>query len=375
MKHKVMRERPFEYMRRKLEGTAFPEETVRNWYIARAYVLDLLKDIAIGPGSGEHLEVTVEGDSPLMLAIVRQLALSAHFVNFEEYDRFNRLSCRNRSVIRLLSDKEPDAIVAELEKEENLCNLLRYCRHIVYGGVRNKDAYLDLEFVIVKALPSEGTGGIRVREQDVLQFVQSRDPEEIFSIDTRKAVLTDRVYGLGVVINNLPAEDIHSARRYMLALDTFRYKVLERKITPLVSDARWSKSLQTVKNGLSCIFCSDCFESRARGIRRYAAESGISEREAWESNNEALTVSEHNRWVTDKLIMGFRPMSDEERLERESLFDCGRAAYAKMLKNNAMDPSHLDICSCLDLRRSDPDNLKYDSFLLLAIPLILEKVR
>ena len=41
-------EKPFEYLRRK-DGTSFPKETVNRWYEARAYVLDKLKDVAIGP--------------------------------------------------------------------------------------------------------------------------------------------------------------------------------------------------------------------------------------------------------------------------------------------------------------------------------------
>ena len=75
MKAAVLRERPFEFLRRKGSLEAYPDQTVANWYIARAYVLDFLKDVAFIPGMPGSLHVVVEGDSPLMLAVVRHLAL------------------------------------------------------------------------------------------------------------------------------------------------------------------------------------------------------------------------------------------------------------------------------------------------------------
>ena len=94
-----------------------------------------------------------------------------------------------------------------------------------------------------------------------------------------------------------------------------------------------------------------------------------------ESNNKALSQSEHERWVVEKLVMGYRPFNDEERYQYESLFGEGRKAYCKEMKNNASDPAHIDLCSYRDLRRINPDDLKYDSFLVLAIPTILNKTK
>lgn len=370
MKRQIPKERPFEYLRRRDNGQPFSEEIVRNWYFARAYVLDLLKDIAIAPGASESVHVAVCGDSPLMLSVVRQLALSAHFVNYEEYDIFGKLSCRNRTLITVVSSRKD--IASELGREEYLNGLLDYCKSIIYGEERNAGSYIDVEIHVESAAPDSCT--LCVREEDVRSFLASRKEEELLSIDTRKAVLTSRVYGLGNAIDNLPAEDIHSAKRYLYALDTFQYNLLQTKFRPFVDDKKWSVDQTAVRKRLSNVFCSDCFESRSLGIKRFAGERGISEQEAWEQSNEALSVSEHGRWVVDKLIMGFRPVDDKERLLGDSLFGDKRRDYRKSLqRENA--PSHIDICSFRDLRRVDPDSMKYDSLLLLAIPLILEKVR
>jgi hypothetical protein len=74
-------EKPFG-MLRKSDGQPFSEETVKNWYIARSFVLEQLakmeEKIAITPNSNKHPHVVVRGDHARMLAIVRQVALFAH---------------------------------------------------------------------------------------------------------------------------------------------------------------------------------------------------------------------------------------------------------------------------------------------------------
>ena len=123
------------------------------------------------------------------------------------------------------------------------------------------------------------------------------------------------------------------------------------------------------------------------------------ENSLWSDKDLKLAISEHTRWNVEKLILGFRPMNDKERNRYESLMGEQRKAYKKLLKTEPdkllekfhddysteifvdrtgcehIDPSHCNLCSFKDLRRIDPDNRKYDSFLMLAIPKILEKVK
>ena len=377
MKKEIVRERPFEYLRRRDTNEPFPGDTVRNLYVARAYVLDILKDTSFAPGSCAHLRAVVDGDCPLLLAVVRQLALSAHYPNFVEYDPFDRLVCLNRTVITVVTQKETDDILGELGKEENLGNLLQYAKTTVFGKVEHADSYLDVELEIVRERPA-GAGFVLITEDEIDTFVKAHDPDEIFTIDTRKAIYANRVYSLGTVIDNLPYEDIHSAGRYNRALDTFRYKVLQDKKGLQLISSKWN-DLTTVRNGLSNVICTDCFESRELAVKQqYPGRRKLNEQERnaiWEKNNEALSLSEHGRWVVEKLILGFSPLNEQERTAYGSLFGKRRAAYSRQLKNNAAHPAHIDICSYRDLCRIDPDSLKYDSFLMLAIPLILDKIR
>lgn len=379
MTKEIKKETPFEYLTHK-DGKAFSRETINYWYIARAYVLDKLKNIVFAPNDYKHLHVIVTGDSPLMLSVVRQVALSAHYVNYEEYNVYGKLVCTNRTIITLVSQDEN--IASELKKEEYLCNLLDYCKYSVNGMEENKDSYIDIELQIVKVLSKNDTPNtVLMTEEDVQTFIQSKKENNLFEIDTRSAVFASRMYNLGDVIGNLPAEDIHCAKRYTQALGKFQHVQMSKKTTPLIDDEKWKGNLTMVKESLSNLFCADCFESRSKGIEKWReieqrkSDEKVKTEDAWEKFNKALSQSEHERWVVEKLIMGYRPYSDQERFQYESLFGEERKAFRKKLKNNASDPAHVDLCSYHDLRRISPDDLKYDSFLMLAIPKILERVR
>ena len=369
MSKHVEKEKPFEYLRHK-NGDSYSAETISNWYVARAYVLEKLKDVAIGPMSNEHLHAVVMGDSPLMLSVVREVALLAHFANFDE------ASGSNRSVITIVSDN--DTIVEELRKEEYLCNLLDHCKYSVYGSAPiHADSYLDVELEMVRTLSAADKSGLVVQmsDNDVNEFLKTSNMEDIKSIDTRKAVYVGRIYELGVLIDNLPAEDIHSPRRYMMALDTFEHVFLQKPMTPLINPEKWSANLIQAKNGVSSIFCADCFELRARGMNQCCKNTKKDSNKAWEDHIEALSISEHARWVTERLIMGVRYFNKQERIRDERSFGGAKKQYRNQLKKNASDPVSVDICSFAELRRINPGDMKYDSFLMLAIPKILERIR
>lgn len=336
MKKNTLRECPFEYMRDR-NGNKFSEETVGNWYKSRAFVLDRL--------DGNQQDVVVDGDSPLMLSVVRHLALYSHYIS------------NKPTVITLVSQNA--TIEDELKKEEYLCHLVDY--------LKRADCDLDIELRTVKEF-SDDLQGVRITEADVNEFVNKEGHDDVYTVDTRKAVLAQRIYELGALIDNLTAEDIHSTKRYAMALDAFEY-LLRDKIKPLIDKAQWENDPIKVKNGLSSIYSADCFELRA------FAMNNDKNYKKWEENNEALSISEHARWVVERLIMGYRPINHEERMQYESLFGQKRQAYFKVLKNNVQDLAHIDICSYRDLRRIDPNSLKYDSFLMLAIPRILKRLK
>ena len=83
----------FKQLKRLKGNEFFSEETINNWNKARKYVLNVLpkkerhsplNGIGFSPSSSEHLHVIIIGISDLMLCIARQIALIAHYPNFNE---------------------------------------------------------------------------------------------------------------------------------------------------------------------------------------------------------------------------------------------------------------------------------------------------
>lgn len=368
-----MTEKPFEYLRRLSTGERFDPATVALWYEARAYVVDKLEDVAFKADAGEYLHAVVASDSPAMLSVVRQIALLAHYINHRE--EADSPAERRRTVITLLSRRSD--IKRLLEREEYLNRLVGECKFTDIDGVTvNDDSYIDLEIRIA----ADG-GDIADRpavrrdfseaEMNGFCAAQRAKGVDIYSIDTRNAYYASQIYELGCDIHNLPDEDIHSADRYALALDTFKY----RHMPALTKALMESDDPITARECLSNIFCADCFGSRAKAMELSRKEGERKMDAVWKRNNNPLSRSEHSRWVVEKLIMGYRPLSPAEHYRHESLSYDGDAQkrYRKMLKTSAPSPAHIDLCSYRDLRRINPADMKFDSFLMLAIPHILAK--
>ena len=373
---------PFKYLKRKQSviekdykaGDSFDDDIIKNWYRARAFVLDKFENISISPSESKHLHVIVNGDSALMLSVVRQVALTAHFPNYDEQHH------KNRTVVSIISDKG-ETLIDELKQEEHLCNLLEICKYTTSKGTEHKDSYIDIEFEIINTKPTVDKDNeieLTITESEIVSFCNTKLEDELYSIDTSKAQYAGRMYRLGTVIDNLPYLDVHSVERYSMALDVFLYLEMEKELGSIVKEEVWSDRNNQMKVllGLSNIFCADCFKVRYNSVKPCWKNGKMTEKQAWEKHYLSLSKSEHVRWVVEKLILGFRPMTNEQRLADEGLIKNieEKNKYRKDIKNNWQCPTHIDLCSYADLRRINPDHMKYDSFLMLAIPNILAKV-
>ncbi|MGN0214062.1 MAG: hypothetical protein ACI4AH_04550 [Muribaculaceae bacterium] len=379
----------------KSDGSPFSGETVLNWYRARHYVLNVMPPIdveasrrhnesgcGIGVNSSAHVDVVVEGDSGLMLAVARQIALVAYFPNYGDGDG-NRtcitILCRGALTAEALT-----AIEQKICGEECLCNLPRYAKLTmsVQGGsqpivVKNADSFIDVAIHLVGVeqygdFVSPETS-VRIAEADVVNALRDVDDGAICLIDTAAAKFVNMAYSIGAVVDNLPCDDPFTAERYATAINVFRYHSMIRR----KADAEWEK--MPVRNRLSNVFCADCFDSRLRSIGTASVKWD------WHSNInlfislvakhlKPLSHCEHSRWNVEKLILGFRPLSAEERFRDNMLLGGEKRAYRAMLKKMPVQPAHIDLCSYADLRRVDPGNMKYDSFLVLAMPFIKNKI-
>lgn len=400
----IFKEKPFERLRKR-SGEKYDDRVVRNYYIARRFTLNLLQKIAedyvFNSNFNKYLHFVLTGADERMLSIARHLALYSHFINFKEEAEGDRPA--NRTIITIVSASKD--LKEILSREEYLCNLPDYCRFIdLDGSVANDDSYLDIEIHLSSEVPAFRPSeiGHLIEKPDVDAFFDSvrDDDDNVFYIDTRKAYYTDQMYNIGATVDNLPYVDIHDSHRYTLALDVCQYAKLKLSPEPMLKQPdekgnSYEKGKQyELKQMLSNVFCSDCFELRFSALKpspqkkeeeedkkgkKKKKDTEKEERAKWEENNQALCVSEHARWVVEKLILGYRsPNADEyrqyERLRLHSDSKDKIKNFKNSLKRNDDILAHFNLCSYRDLRRIDPDNLKYDSFLMLAIPKILQRI-
>ena len=416
-------------------------ESVDNWYFARHYVLNILQfgRFSIPPSSSNHINIIIDGVSDLMLCIARQIALVAHYPNFDE------TSGSNRTVITILFDSssEPE-IVNKVSREEYLCNLPKLCKYSVktwdgenvsITSEKNKQSYIDieLEFIDIKEDNYLSKNNIEknigrddtyllIKEDTVREKLKNVDIKAISTINITNARRTNMVYCVGGDIDNLAPDDPNTADRYSRALHYFCYQQDEKD-----SQKHWDEFFKkdddgkptdyidgqiAVRNLLSNVYCSDCFESRLLSVvtqnnlkkqfqgdwfknirchysdyykdimsdKRYdiSQESlkwllGNKYRQVLrivKENIASLAKCEHARWNVEKLINGFEPLTAKEQYEDNIRFGESRNSYRKKLKKKN---HHIDLCSYQDLRRINPSDMKYDCFLMMAMVRILRE--
>lgn len=366
---------------------AFDEAVVKGWYQARGYVLDCMKHDrrmgadGIAPSSSRHIHAVIHyKDNPMALYVARQVALAAHFPNFKES------TSENRTLISILYNrrKHPD-IVQILKRQEYLCNLPDECKCVFVDGERREvvrdDSYIDIELELVafdsdEDFEYEAEGSVVIDDDALRAIAGTQYPQ---SLDVSMARRVNMVYNVGADIDNLPPEDPNAAERYSKALFYFCYQ-----LSPADTEKTWQSICRgsdtasfayqiNLRNKLSNVFCADCFAVRLKSVCGNFEE--LLEKDEKElmsivqDNIQVLAQCEHARWNVEKLILGFSPLSPEERWEYARHFGASRAAYRKKLKNKG---HHIDLCSYQDLRRINPDNMKYDCFLMLAMVKIVE---
>lgn len=385
-----------------IAGGEFKPEVIENWYRARNYVLNILCFSTPYDGilAQDRLHFVLVGTSPVMLSIARQIALIAH------YPTYNEKSGTNRTLITILYKKEKgvDNIISTLSKEEYLCNLPKLCKYTTkdFRNEDNKnlheencDSFIDIELELI-GFDKDDYSAYPVLAKDIIIKEEDVPPyQESFSnIDIQMAKRVNMVYHIGSDIDNLPTDDPNTAERYSKALHYFCYQQ-----APKETQEKWDKLMTRNENGeidqialrnmLSNVFCSDCFESRIKAvinkekvglkkneditpdtIRHLVRSQYLFLLESIKGNIAKLAKCEHARWNVEKLILGFRPLSDEEHFEDERLFGNDRKDYRKSLKLKGI---HIDLCSYSTLRRINPGDMKYDCFLMIAIPRIIKE--
>lgn len=345
-------------------------DVVDNWYRAREYVTkNLTEKMCRINAQGQFtppLHIVVEGTSPLMCAVIREIILRAHYYDFDEKTEKN--------VSRITVHCENVGKAEEtLLNTPFLGNYLRYCWGVdVVEPMKFLDVFVEVENENEIGVDSNA---ILLTDEDVNGFLNNRNIAHV--IDTRRAQYANQAYGIGSVLNNLPDINPTDVTMYEIPLTSFETKILKG------NDAKKWNELK-IKDKLSNVFCVDTFDIRIEMLMRAAFKGkrkDISQlnrddfqsltREV-EKNILALSKCEHSRWVAEKLILGFKPWTSEHHYEFSRKFDNEKKDYRNNLKNEEI---HYDLCSYRDLCRRNPASRKYDTFLILSMLYIDKTVK
>lgn len=383
----------FRMMRRQYPGNSgFGEETVGNWYGARRYVLDHFPrwiSGTAGSGGGQAFRIAIGGYGGLAYAVVRHIALMAHFPEFDE-EKDTGYSTITIIYPERFGIKELKAEIIRLGEEEHLFNLIKYSSYTLVDACGKTEhhpglPFLDILFVLKATDHYEPADGeIYITEEEITDYAEAHPSESFTDGELTAAMLVNQAYSTGAEIRNLSSTENDKASRYRMALDCLNSS--KRK------DARrqWKDCLVTNVEGkgnlsrkalagvLSCIFCADTFEIRLHQImeineditHEYLIANVNTIRRRIITRLNALSKSEHARWNAEKLILGFRPLNAEECYTEEMSVG-QRDEYRSRLKKKEFSPAHIDITSFADLKRISPEDQKYDYFIMLAIPTIL----
>lgn len=362
--------------------------------IARHIILKNIKHLdgdGIAPNSEISVHVIIVGTSELSFAVARQVALTAHYPNFDEK------SSNNRTKITIISEKEADTIFLELKKATgNLLDIskysyLKYCDdNFDCIKVENSDSFLDLEFEILtinKSLQEKYFNQIKkesnnklisvlFEKTDLFEFsdrtllncfyqnfeIDAHNYDEVTtSVDISKAMIIKTIYNEGIDMKNVTISDksnIHVFDKIINIVAKFtRSKKIRQNWEGISNDEK-----------LSNIICADCLESKYRSCNKADIKNKIGL--VLIDNLSAFSKSEHTRWCVEKLILNYRPYTKYERFKYTKLSNKDK----KLMKNNmknSVNKAHIDICSNNRLISTDPDSFKFDCFITLAINKII----
>ncbi len=379
----------------------------RNKCIARHIILSELEKKLDGEGiscnDNKHVHVVIVGTDELCMALIRQVALLAHYPNFDD-EKGN-----NRTKITLLDTKansDTELLTTVQKVKDATGNLLQECiaQYIIYeNGIPKESSfgtdqsYIDLEFNIVgwnsgtpkdffRELVNEKNSLISViaiqgilNAEDIayikdkvlqlyeIDITKFNDGKCCQGIDVRRAKLVNAVYSKGERLKEVNPKDIYCVKEYKNILCHFVKYSTNKNVTIL-----WKGIEKKYKHNpfyanemkLSNVFCADCFDSKIRSVT-VGGKTDKSHSELIAENIEFLAKSEHARWNVEKLILGFRPLSEEEDFEERYMSSDEKEKRHKKLKIE--DKMHIDIRSCGSLMSLNPENFKYDIFLVLAI--------
>lgn len=367
----------------------------RDRYMARHIILDRIKPLdadGIWCDSTKYVRAVIIGSDSLSLHLVRQLALACHYPNFNDENGSHRTVL---TIVDPHSESRDDVEKLKSRLEMITGNLLSECiwrcrccgaGTVEWSSPRTR-SFIDLEFEFVGLgnldvnlflddyLNQAGDSIVSVIDNNDIITQQTSiliedhchqyykvDGNRLddfitdYRIDVRRAQVVNMLYDAGGHLDDIIASNLYKVSAYKSAIEAFCTHTTEKK-----RQSSWD-SIGDVALKLSSVCCADGLDAKLRCVN--AGHTDLKHLNGEEL--ECFARSEHTRWSVEKLIVGYRPYTEQERYTDECLFSDPVALKAERKRMKREFRAHIDICSCNDLIRIDLESYKYDSFLTLA---------
>lgn len=204
---------------------------------------------------------------------------------------------------------------------------------------------------------------------------QQKNDEIIRSVNNTNDVCTryDKVVPFGLTSDNYSNDEIGEEEgKWINAYYAFKYAPDEMKEkcgqkwkekNELWANALWDETSTSDK--WSSMHCANMLYTKLRSIGCTVNDSLDKISQAMNDNMTELVMTEHNRWVAEQLMAGYRPL----------LFDEWEEYKKSKRPKKKTEKAHGNICSNAMLESVEPDSHDKDAEVTLALLEIIERNR
>ena len=165
-------------------------------------------------------------------------------------------------------------------------------------------------------------------------------------------------------------EELTDEKKNCIKIFTVFYYILKHK---LVADKKveelWNKHILT--DQWSNIYLANNFKTKKRSVKYNAEGSKEEAEETKKLLTQRMAICEHNRWLVQQLLIGFRPYTTDELNKYEKLTDEEKRKDKSDKKSNK---THLDICTYELLKKHDNSTIGNDYMMNFCLPAIMELI-
>lgn len=323
------------------------------------------------------------------------------------HDTLNEMAELKRAGQKLSFEKYPYSHLADVSLDD--CNFIDTEWEFIKGSIEtspvqryleecaeNNEELLTVAVCRTKSPQAIATGIYLPREV-------YRNAVQVLIYQNQSADIINNLSGRGLQLDSQTKMRYNKLRPFGMLSECFSNQIVDNRLAKLVNyvyNCQQDTALEcvdeidpdeqitmqekywrncSVSDQWSSIYNANAIMTKLRFLGLDFRKTSLSEMKQelrTEGTIDILSEVEHNRWNTEKLLMGYRPVNDREIAQFMEMKERGENlkeyyALKKELKTG-WDMSHLNICSFDMLKKYDKASIEYDVIMTKAFPAITE---